>query len=162
MADDEERTSSDSEAEAIEAAIDDSDEDVRYSLRSRRVSKLSTTSASTSTGVAADVVGGSLAGIDTARGSVADPGNRSGNGTRGVDVRPHDVTHDELDGMSRLSGNPGTSPFELMSALGSGTSTRVSTTRAHRWRDVSICQWRDAGEPWRGSQGGLAIPIQPQ
>ena len=36
MADDEERTSSDSEAEAIEAAIEDSDEDVRYSLRSRR------------------------------------------------------------------------------------------------------------------------------
>ena len=33
MADDEERTSSDSEAEAIEAAIEDSDEDVRYSLR---------------------------------------------------------------------------------------------------------------------------------
>ena len=42
MADDEERTSSDSEAEAIEAAIEDSDEDVRYSLRSKRVSKLQT------------------------------------------------------------------------------------------------------------------------
>ena len=39
MADDEERTSSDSEAEVIEAAIEDSDEDVRYSLRPRRVSK---------------------------------------------------------------------------------------------------------------------------
>ena len=35
MADDEERTSSDSEAEAIEAAIEDSDEDVRYNLRPR-------------------------------------------------------------------------------------------------------------------------------
>ena len=39
MADDDERTSSDSEAEAIEAAIDDSDEDVRYSLRSRDIQK---------------------------------------------------------------------------------------------------------------------------
>ena len=125
MADDEERTSSDSEAEAIEAAIEDSDEDVRYSLRSRRGSKLPTTSASTSTGVAAGAVGGSPAGIDAARGSVADPGNRAENGTRAVNVRPHDVTHDELDGMSRLSGNPGTSPFELMSALESGTSMRV-------------------------------------
>ena len=130
MADDEERTSSDSEAEAIEAAIEDSDEDVRYSLRSRRGSKLPTTSASASTGVAAGAVGGSPAGIDAARGSVSDLGNRAKNGARGVNVRPHDVTHDELDGMSRLSGNPGTSPFELMSALGSGTSTRVSTTPA--------------------------------
>ena len=39
MADDWERTFSDSETEAIEAAIDDGDEDVRYSLRSRDVKK---------------------------------------------------------------------------------------------------------------------------
>jgi hypothetical protein len=39
MADDWERTFSDSETEAIDAAIDDSDEDVRYSLRSRDVKK---------------------------------------------------------------------------------------------------------------------------
>ena len=75
MADDEERTSSDSEAEAIEAAIEDSDEDVRYSLRSRRVPKTSATSASTSMGVVVDVIGASPAGVDAARGSVADPGD---------------------------------------------------------------------------------------
>ena len=120
MADDEERTSSDSEAEAIEAAIDDSDEDVRYSLRSRQVSKLTTTSASTSMGVVVDVIGASPAGIEAARGSVA-----VGAGVGDVD-------------------------------------TRLYHTRARRWRDVSICQWRDAGEPWRGSQGGFAISIQPQ
>ena len=39
MADDWERTFSESETEAIDAAIDDSDEDVRYSLRSRDVKK---------------------------------------------------------------------------------------------------------------------------
>ena len=130
MADDEERSFSDSETEAIEAAIEDSDEDVRYSLRSRRVPKFQMMNTGTSTNAAVNGVGGSHAGTDTVGGSVADPGNRSGDGTLVVSVRPHDVTHGELDGMSRLSGNPGTSPFELMSAQGSGMSTRVSTTPA--------------------------------
>ena len=180
MADDWERTFSESETEAIEAAIDDSDEDVRYSLRSRKVSKSQTMTTGALMSTAADGVGRSHAGTDTVRGSAADPGNRSGNGTCVVDVRLHDVNRDERntdvedvqtggrmhrhsvlvgqdliegssaqgteaarstdvtragaalasDERSRLSGNPGTSPFELMSALGSGTSTRVSTTSA--------------------------------
>ena len=67
MADDWERTFSESEAEAIEAAIDDSDEDVRYSLRSRRVPKFQTMNTGTSTSTAANGVEGSHAGTDSER-----------------------------------------------------------------------------------------------
>ena len=105
MADDEERTSSDSEAEAIEAAVEDSDEDVRYSLRSKRGSKLPTTSASTSMGVAEDVVGRSQAGTDATRGSEADPVNLLEDQTQGADARSRpsttrvarDVTSEDLN-----------------------------------------------------------------
>ena len=44
------RTSSDSEDEAIQDAINDDDEDIRYSLRSRSVSKAQDASVKTSTG----------------------------------------------------------------------------------------------------------------
>ena len=54
MADDEERTSSDDEYEAIEAAIND-DDDVRYSLRSRSVSKSQSVNTNASTGASAVV-----------------------------------------------------------------------------------------------------------
>ena len=50
------RTSSDSEDEAIQAAINDDDEDIRYSLRSRSVLKAQNTSVKTSTGLSGVIV----------------------------------------------------------------------------------------------------------
>ena len=61
MADDWERTFSESEIEAIEAAIDDSDEDVRYRLRSRDIKKKQVVKVSALSDLAGATVDGSRA-----------------------------------------------------------------------------------------------------
>ena len=76
MADDEERTFSDSETEAIEAAIDDSDEDVRYSLRSRGVKKKQVVKVSVLSDLAGATVNGSRAAINPTACSAADAASR--------------------------------------------------------------------------------------
>ena len=76
MADDWERTFSDSETEAIEAAIDDSDEDVRYSLRSRDVKKKQVVKVSALSDLAGATVGGSRAAINPTACSADDADSR--------------------------------------------------------------------------------------
>ena len=76
MADDWERTFSDSEIEAIEAAIDDSDEDVRYSLRSRDVKKKQVVKVSALSDLAGATVDGSQAVTSSAVCSAVDAASR--------------------------------------------------------------------------------------
>ena len=76
MADDWGRTFSESETEAIKAAIDDSDEDVRYSLRSRDVTKKQVVKVSAPSGLAGATVDGSRAATNTTACSAADAASR--------------------------------------------------------------------------------------
>ena len=76
MADDWERTFSESEIEAIEAAIDDSDEDVRYSLRSRDVKKKQVVKFNALSDLAGATVGGSRAATNPTACSAADEASR--------------------------------------------------------------------------------------
>ena len=76
MADDWERTFSDSEIEAIEAGIDDSDEDVRYSLRSRDVQKKQVVKVNAPSDLAGATVDGSQAVTSSAVCSAVDAASR--------------------------------------------------------------------------------------
>ena len=89
MADDWERTFSESEAEAIEAAIDDSDEDVRYSLRSRDVKKKQVVKVNAPSDLAGATVGGSRAGTSLTACSAADAASRQKSAATSTSARAH-------------------------------------------------------------------------
>ena len=89
MADDWERTFSDSETEAIEAAIDDSDEDVRYSLRSRDVRKKQVVKISALSDLAGATVNGSRAATSPTACSAANAVSRPKSVATSTSARAH-------------------------------------------------------------------------
>ena len=121
------RTSSDSEAEAIQDAIDDDDDDVRYSLRSRRVPKTQVTVISTSADLGGVINEGARPATDVA-GRPSDAVNSTA-----IHMQPslarsagdpahEDRVNDVEDGRPgrRMSSGPGysTSPFEIIPSRG--------------------------------------------
>ena len=89
MADDWERTFSDSETEAIEAAIDDSNEDVRYSLRSRNVKKKQVVKVSALSDLVGATVDGSRAAASPTACSAADAASRLRSVATSTSARAH-------------------------------------------------------------------------
>ena len=118
MSEEEMRLSSDSEDEAIQSVIDDDDDDVRYSLRSRTVPDTQITTISTTSAPVEVIAARSQEPTGPASRSIANGGNQLGNPARTTDVReaPH---HDVRSGQAVtadllppvLQRN---SPFELM------------------------------------------------
>ena len=80
------RTSSDSEDEAIQDAIDD-DDDIRYSLRSRSVSKAQDASVKTSTGQGGTIVEETRVSASTGVRTAVKTVSRPTDGMRATDTR---------------------------------------------------------------------------
>ena len=132
MADDEMRTTSDSEEEEIASAIDDGDDDgVRYSLRSRAILKSDARmiDASTGTEVTAET-SRTLAGINPTGDQTIGMGSRTHlqhtrNDLNTMDGDLHDVEDGSAERRGWTSTTCTASPFELMSARGWTSAGRI-------------------------------------
>ena len=168
------RTSSDSEEEAIQNAIEEDDEDVRYQLRSRTISRTQTPSVSVGIDPSSSHPKRDQAAIADARGAPAVVTNGARAEVTTIGVRPLIVSHgitlgsgardrdmgDVRDGQRSSGGlTYAVSPFELIPARGwmaAGQTTALGLSDRSGAYNPSETPWR--GEPRAGHR--ISLPFQ--